>query len=148
MKAIPVKETNREAIEAALKTVNGNSTSHTYTSYEEIEWLAEKAEGKLSALMYKKDMSGVRCRSTSGKRVPNSYQNQRIATEVTLKRTSTGWSLIEVEREYLFNDPGKTRLELQSSHEQAMTEYLRRNVYDLIADKEPRAKRQSFPLAA
>ena len=52
MKAIPVKETNREAIEAALKEINGNSTRHTYTSYEEIEWLAEKAEEKLSALMY------------------------------------------------------------------------------------------------
>jgi len=33
MKAIQIKDSNRAAIEAALKSVNGNSTSHTYTSY-------------------------------------------------------------------------------------------------------------------
>lgn len=107
MKPIPVKETHRQAIEDALKTVNGNSTAHTYTTFDEIESLAQNADRALSTLMYKKDMVGVCCRSTSGKRVPNSYQNSRIATEVILKKTSTGWSLIEVQREYLYNDPNK-----------------------------------------
>ena len=139
MKAIQVKDSNRAAIEAALKSVNGNSTSHTYTSYEEIEWLVAKAEKQLGALMYKKDMSGVRYNSISGERVPNSYTNSRIATGVTLNRTSSGWSLVDVKREYLYNDPGKTKLQLQPSHERAMNEYLRKNVYDLVAEKAARS---------
>lgn len=150
MKPIPVKETHRKAIEDALKKVNGNSTAHTYTTFEEIESLAQNADRALSTLMYKKDMLGVCCRSTSGKRVPNSYQNSRIATEVILKKTSTGWSLIEVQREYLYNDPGKTKLEINPSHEEAVIDYLRRNLYDLVAEKVAGAptKTQSLSVAA
>lgn len=51
MKPIKVCKENAKAIEGALKVVNGTATAHTYTSYDEIQSLAETAENRANNLL-------------------------------------------------------------------------------------------------
>jgi len=96
MSALCIKITDDHAddIKKALAAVNGRARCHIYSHFEEIKYLAEKAEIKLGKLLNKKDFPGARWTETSGLKVANKYKHTRLATEVTLERRSAAWYLI------------------------------------------------------
>ena len=93
-----ITEANAAAIEAALKAINGRSTTHTYTTFTEIESLAAAAEAKLEALgLPKTQRAGAAWNETSGSAVSSSYAKKafgRAATSVRLERRPSGWYLV------------------------------------------------------
>jgi hypothetical protein len=102
MKAIKISAQKIDAIESALRAVNGKASAHGYTTATEIGYLADTAEFRLEQLgLPKNQRAGAVSVATSGDRVSNSYARKnffRIATRVVLERRSTGWSLIDVRR--------------------------------------------------
>lgn len=120
MKAIKITIAGGAAIEAALHDVNGRSTSHAYTKYDEIAAIATEAEKTLGELLYKKDYAGAVWRETSGSAVPNSYRGIRNGTAVTLERRSSDWYLVNVQQVPLFNHGGgRGRLTLTAAQDAA-----------------------------
>lgn len=108
MKAINISAANAAAIEQALREVNGKATAHTYTSYAEIEELAERAESQLLDLIdCKKHAAGAKFYAVSGGKVARSYKNVRIGTGVELMRNSAGWVLVDVHQCTLFAEGGR-----------------------------------------
>ena len=105
-KPILLSSENADAIVAALAAVNGRAMSHTYTTYDEVSEQATLAEGKLTALLYKKDLPGARYSGCSGAAVPHSYRGKRIGTAVELERKTKGWYLVELKSLGLHNDGG------------------------------------------
>lgn len=107
MKAIKITESNAVAIEFALKTANGYSESHAYTTYSEVASVAMTAENMLASLICKKDFPGARYTSQSGSSVPNSYKGVRNGTEIVIERRSSAWYLVNVRQFPLFKNGGK-----------------------------------------
>ncbi len=108
MKAIKITAANAAAIEQALRDVNGKATAHTYTSFEEIAELAERAEAQLIDLIdCKKHAAGAKFDAVSGSKVARSYKNVRIGTHVELVRNSAGWVLVAVRQCTLFAEGGR-----------------------------------------
>ena len=97
MRPIKITEKNRDAIEVALREVNGRSYDHCYTDYREIVQLTVNAQALLAQLLYKKDWPRAQWVETSGGRVANAYKNMRNATQVTLEYRPSGWFLINIE---------------------------------------------------
>ena len=120
MKPIRICEENRAAIEALLKEVNGKATTHTYTEYGEILYLADRAENAVASLLLKKDFVGAQWFEISGAHVANAYKYARQGTAVTLVRKSGGWHLIEARAAKLFvSGGGKGRLYLTEAQSEA-----------------------------
>jgi hypothetical protein len=102
MKAIRITPRNTDALEAALKAVNGRAHAHTYILYAELQDVADNAEARavVTAGSRKNVVGAVVC-STSGKRMPDSYAKRaitRTATRITIERRATGWFLQRVKR--------------------------------------------------
>jgi hypothetical protein len=95
---IRITEANADAIEAALKAVNGRTETWAYTAFIEIENLSKTAEAHLEALgLPKAQRAGARWVETSGCAVANSCAkngSSRAATRVTLERRAIGWFLL------------------------------------------------------
>lgn len=92
--SIKITEAHRDAIEAALMSANGKATAHTYTRYEEIDQIAERAETKIVAIVGAKSRAvGTEATSVSGAVVAAAYKHSRTATRVHLVRRATGWFL-------------------------------------------------------
>jgi len=91
---------NSEVIEAALASVNGRASAHAYTTYGEIEGIAEKTEARIVEFVgAKKRVVGARVVSCSSTAVPASYSGfRRAATGVTLECRATGWFLTDIIR--------------------------------------------------
>lgn len=132
MKPIKICKENSQAIEAALKAVNGTATAHTYTSYDEIQSLAETAENRSNNLLgSKKAIIGAKYSAISGDKVPNAYAKigfHRVATNVVLLRKTACWYLIDVVRKELFRtDAGGVRLIFTKAQAEAAIAVLNRN---------------------
>ena len=104
---IKICEKNREKIEKALEAVNKKKISHTYTTYEEIAEISERAERKVYNLLGKKNiMKGAIFESTSGGSVPKCYKYSREATFIEMTRGSSAWFLICVSPARIFDKGG------------------------------------------
>jgi hypothetical protein len=111
MNPLKITAENAQAIENALREANGKATEHTYTTYEEIEEIAARAErllgGYISAVAR---YAGAMYKSTSGGSVPKAYKFTRTATDVTLERRKAGWYLTEVRPTKIYKKGGGERL--------------------------------------
>ena len=96
MSAIKIIAANSEKIESALHDANGRSVEHTFSTYVEIERIAERAEKAMAGLLYKKDFFGAEWAEISGGKVANSYKGSRNATAARIVRRTGGWYLISV----------------------------------------------------
>ena len=109
-KPIPVTDDNQAAIEQALSAVNGRAHDHAYTEYSELAALAESAEKRaLELLGAKKYIVGATWTETSGGAVNNTYARagfSRIGTRVVLQRKSSGWYLIDANRQEIRQQGG------------------------------------------
>jgi hypothetical protein len=110
---------NAAKIEAALAFENRRSTAHTYTSYHEIEALANRAERQLEDKLLKKDQAGVRYLANSGTRVPSSYRFPRQATSVELTRGPRAWFLTKVSSYSLWEQAGAAHFLVTPKHRAA-----------------------------
>jgi hypothetical protein len=108
MKAIKISLENAAAIEAALKSINGRSDAHCYTTFGEVFDLTESAEQKLDGLFLPTSLhKGAVWKETSGGKVANSYKGiTRNATRITIERRSTGWFLVDVAQASIFKQGG------------------------------------------
>jgi hypothetical protein len=94
MKALKITQANAAAIESALHAVNGRAITHAYTTFAEIERLAEFAERRLDTLGMKKGTRAGACvAANSAANMPNAYKYPRIVTGVALVRKSEAWFL-------------------------------------------------------
>jgi len=110
IKATRIADKNRAAIFHILATVNGRATSHTFTTYHEIEQIAAAAEKQVVDLVgSQKAAVGARLQATSGGKVANAYKYARSGTSVTIERRSTGWFLIDASEATLYADGGGAR---------------------------------------
>lgn len=113
MKPTRITEANAAAIEAALKSVNGTSEAHTYTTYREIENLAKNGEARLTELGIKTaSRAGAQVRSESGGSVPNAYKYARRTTYVAITRRATGWFITAIAADMSYKQSKPTRLHL------------------------------------
>ena len=129
VKAIKIVADNAAAIEAALSSVNGKATAHTFTTAHEIIDLAERAESTLFYLLARKaDMKGAVITATSGgSSLPNSYKYSRVVTHVKIERRSSSWWLVEIESGSLStNQQGGVHLTLTKEQDERAVEVLRK----------------------
>ena len=127
MAMVKVAEKNRAKIVEMLDDVNGTAVQHTYTSYCEIERIAEWNEKKLEDLhIPKKSRAGAKAHSVSGGIVPNAYRYSRKATYVELHRRPTGWFLGVVLDARIWRDGGPDKLILGQSQMDASVEATKR----------------------
>jgi ABC-type Na+ efflux pump permease subunit len=111
--------TDQAKIEEVLRRVNGQATSHTYTSALEIIAIAKEAEEKLDQLrLPKKDRAGAVAAKTSGSKVPKAYRYRRIATYVKLVRGSRDWYLTCALKVEIYPDTPDQRLSISLTQEQ------------------------------
>ena len=110
MKAIKITPANAKAIEAALSAVNGRATTHTFTSFGEVQNMAAAAEEKLNALSIPKAVrKGATWSETSGAAVTNAYAKKsstRAANWVRLERRSADWFLTNVGKTEVYKEGG------------------------------------------
>lgn len=99
---IKITQGNSGKIEAALSAVNGKAGAHTFTTFDEVKYIASLAENRVVALVgTKKHAKGATAVAVSGDAVSNSYNRKgyvRAATKVRLERRATGWFLTEAAR--------------------------------------------------
>lgn len=106
MKPIRICIENSNAIEAALKAINGRASVHAYTSMYEIEQIAIAATAALTSILPVKDHVGAEYASTSGDKMPNAYARKgwapRSCTRIVISRRASGWFLIDIRVEYVY----------------------------------------------
>lgn len=127
MKAIKIAQANAAAIESALKAANGKAHEHTYTTFPEIDYLAQQAEKTVRELLNVADLPGATWAETSGGSVAKAYKSMRNATRVTLVRKSTGWYLTDAQAVMIGTDGGgRGRLTLTAAQDVAAVAKLRK----------------------
>lgn len=113
MKAIKICIDNKDAIETALRNVNGAHKEYTFTTYAEIEHAAYMAENKLDNLhLPLKERHGATAHALSGKNVAKSYKYTRIGTSVKLYRGYENWFLTDVNGRIVFQSGGNHSISL------------------------------------
>jgi hypothetical protein len=128
MKALKIELSNKSAIESELHAINGRATAHSYTSFNEIEAIAKRFEGKVYDLLCsKKEMVGAIVRSESGSSVAKKYKGSRVSTIVTIERKSTGWYLTDVKSGQLWTDGGRDVLTLTAQQDARAVEQFRKS---------------------
>jgi hypothetical protein len=127
IKATRITEQNKDAIVAILAAVNGKSTAHTFTTYNEIEQIAAQAEKQVIDLVgSQKAAVGAVFKVTSGEKVPNAYKYSRDGTQVTIERRSTGWFLVDARHAALYaSGGGAGRLTLTAEQDARAVELFR-----------------------
>lgn len=132
---IRITTENAAAIEAALKNANGKAFDHTFTSFEDIETVAHKAEKRLEALgLPIKSRAGAKWVETSGEAVNGSYKYARKATTVHLVRRTAGWYLDSAEPATIYKDGGKAqKIQVTKKQEAEIIERIRAQI-DVLKD--------------
>lgn len=126
MKSIKIIAANKETIETALRSVNGAAKTRTYTTYNDIEELTQRAESKLKKLGLKlSERSGAGLSALSGNKVSSSYKHLRIGTRLRLYRGARAWYLIEVIFYPLYDHGGYEKLSLTEGQEALVVNALR-----------------------
>jgi hypothetical protein len=97
MKSIKISTDNFDALAAALKSVNGKASAHTFTTGGSINSIADLAEAKLDKLGLPKSMrAGAVFVQQSGEVLPARYNNRAITTNIRIERKSSGWVLTDI----------------------------------------------------
>jgi len=122
---------NAEKINKILADVNGKATEHTYTSWIELEMLSMAAEKAALKLLSKKEAIGAEYVSTSGAKLPNSYNHPRKVTNIKIVRGSSAWFLVAVSSSQAWNAEGHKRLILTAEQDRLAVERFR-NQYATI----------------
>lgn len=109
MKPIKITAANRNAIDAALRAVNGSADTHTFAEAWEIERLVNIANADLARAHLPLSMHhGATFQAMSGEPVAKAYKRQRRATYVVLERRKTGWFLATIEPKDIWPAQGGT----------------------------------------
>lgn len=125
---IKITESNRSAIDAALKESNGRATAHAFNFASDVFAVAKSAEARLDGLgIPKAARKGATAAARSGSNLPSAYKYARTVTILALTRTSTGWFLTNVSTLETFDrSEGKTRITLTAAQDEIAVENLRR----------------------
>ena len=120
-----------EKIETMLKEVNGKSTEHAFTSFNEIFQLALSAERKLEHLnIPKKARNRAFCRAVSSGPVAKAYKCRRNGTRVELVRNSKDWFFTKASHETLWpNQGGNFSVYLTESQDEIAVKHFRSQYY-------------------
>ena len=121
MRMIRIAEENDDLIEKALEAVNGGAVLHTFCSFYEIEEMAKIFEERLSILQ-KKDWNYAKFVAVSGKKVAKCYKYARKATKITIERRPSGFFLVDVAEEKIYEKPPKPELILTKDQDKAAIE--------------------------
>lgn len=88
-----------DKLDTAIEAVEGKATARTITA-EELQDSAEKLQGKLDAIMLKKDQVGVSFWvDYNAQHFPNAYQYTPQSTQAKLTRTVSGWFVTDIRRD-------------------------------------------------
>jgi hypothetical protein len=94
---------NDTKINAALRAINGRSSSFCYTDAYQIRALATRADALLAERgVYKKHANGSKLEARMAGPTANRYKYSANATAVTLIRTSGAWFMTDVEMETVY----------------------------------------------
>lgn len=130
LKPIKIEKNSESEIVDALSAVNGRASAHTYTSFNQILKLSERAEQNLEyCLLPQKYRRGAVFESTSGGKVLNAYRYSRTATRVRIMRKSSDWYLVDVESDRIFKEGGKSKLILTESQSEVAVGYFRKRFH-------------------
>ena len=124
---IKINDTNREAINAALKKINGKATEHTFYDSLSLIYAARDAESQLGNLgLSNGSRSGAIAIANSGGSVANSYKYTRITTTVTLVRGSSAWFLVSISASETYRrKAGELSVSLTEAQDAEVTEKFR-----------------------
>lgn len=133
---IAIKPENLSKILAELMLTNGNATSHTYSTYNDIESVINDAELALKRTMLPKtNQVGAIFNSISGDKTANAYKYARQATSLKICKGSGGiWFLIKVSATNIYQTGGKNELVLTEAQDEKCVEQLRKK-YRVSASK-------------
>jgi len=117
MKPIRITPENIQALDVALRQVNGNATAHTVT-VSDILLFSVWADNQVKDLVgNKKDMPGAMARFRSGSALPNAYKYSRKVTRITIYRKAKDWWLTNVVADDARNDAGAMRVVLTEAQD-------------------------------
>ena len=117
MKPIKITPENIQAMDVALRQVNGNATAHTVT-VSDILLFSVWADNQVKDLVgNKKDMPGAMARFRSGSVLPNAYKYSRKVTRITIYRKAKDWWLTNVVADDARNDAGAMRVVLTEAQD-------------------------------
>jgi len=117
MKPIRITPENIQALDVALRQVNGNATAHTVT-VSDILLFSVWADNQVEDLVgNKKDMPGAMARFRSGSALPNAYKFSRKVTRITIYRKAKDWWLTNVVADDARNDAGAMRVVLTEAQD-------------------------------
>jgi hypothetical protein len=99
---IKIDETHRDVIENALKEVNGTAQAHTFTTFEDLQEVSERAEQRISEFgLAKTHRPGARAGAVSCGPLPSAYRGEAAATIVEIERGHDAWFLRSSEKTYV-----------------------------------------------
>jgi len=117
MKPIRITPENIQALDVALRQVNGNAKAHTVT-VSDILLFSVWADNQVKDLVgNKKDMPGAMARFRSGSALPNAYKYSRKVTRITIYRKAKDWWLTNVVADDARNDAGAMRVVLTEAQD-------------------------------
>ena len=117
MKPIKITPENIQALDVALRQVNGNAKVHTVT-VSDILLFSVWADNQVKDLVgNKKDMFGAMARFRSGSVLPNAYKYSRKVTRITIYRKAKDWWLTNVVLDDARNDAGDMRVVLTEAQD-------------------------------
>ena len=92
-------DAKRDAIVAALSSVNGRAEAHTISTYAEVWAVADRTEVLLDKRgVSKKNRVGTTVAYDPSGPSAKAYKYGAISTTITLKRVADGWRLVGVNR--------------------------------------------------
>lgn len=115
---IAITEKNIDRINEAIKKAEGRATARTVTA-KDILKAVEDLEHKLGIL--KKDMEGITAViDVNAQDFPRAYKYTPDSTIVEIVRKKSGWSLVDVERDWTRSTKHKYAVKLTPEAEQAI----------------------------
>ena len=105
---ILIKESNRDRIEALLKTTNGSATAHTTTTLEDLQAMRSRAaERLLDAGIPRQAWRGIQYTYEPAIGASHQHYHNTIITAVVIVRAAGGWALQSAQRRNIFGQyPG------------------------------------------
>lgn len=119
---IKITRENREEIEAALKAVNGKSTSFTITTLEEVGAAAVSADEHLNNIFLdtQKAAKGARFMFIPAGPSAKSYKYPVNSTRITIEKGAKDWFLVDVGATSIYpKNPSRTALILSPVQKRA-----------------------------
>lgn len=117
-KAILIKDSNKDLIQAAIKEVEGKATARTI-DYTDITDALTKIEKRLN--IPKKAMTGITVYlDVNAQDMPRAYKYPAYSTQAVIYRTAAAWRLEELNRTYVCRAGYGIQIDLTPDAEQAI----------------------------